>query len=106
MNVWRGKIVSIATYLAFAAKTDPFLSVMKSFQAELCQSKSLLSLVPKFQNEHSTHHSVHTQNPTGKEAKKAGVSLKKSMHYTSLDNWKKKALHGRFLIGLISLLAG
>ena len=41
------------------------------------------------------HHTICTQNLTG-EAKRAGVSLKKSMRCTSLENLKKKALHGRF----------
>jgi len=95
VNVWKATIVSIATYLAVAAEVDQFLSVVKSFQTELCQSKSLLSLATKFQNEYSVHHTVHTQNPTI-EAKRAGISLKKSMHSTSLENWKGKALHGRF----------
>jgi len=103
VNVWRATIVSVATYLVVAAEIDPFLSAMKSFQTELCQSKPLLSLATKFQNEYSIHPTVHIQNLTG-EAKRARANLMKSMHYVSLDNWKRKALHGRFLISLISPL--
>ena len=93
---WRLKLsIQLATYLAVAAETDPFLSVVNFFQAVLCQPNSLLQLATKFQNEYSMDHTIQTQNPTG-EAKRAGVSLKKSMHCTSLYNWKKKALHGGF----------
>ena len=84
VNTWRTIIVSVATYLIVAAEADPFLSVVKSFQTKLCQSKSLLSSATKFQNEYSIHPTVHTQNLTG-EAKRAGASLK-----------KRKALHERF----------
>jgi len=46
VNIWRATIVSIITACqAVAAETDSFLSVEKSFQAKLCQSKSLLPSV-------------------------------------------------------------
>jgi len=69
--------------------------VVESFQHELCQSKSLVSLATKFNNKYSVHYIVFVMRPTV-EARKIGVALKKSMQLVLLDNWKRKALHGKF----------
>ena len=80
VNVLRATIVSIATYLAVGV----FPQCCKIFPNRTLSVKTLPSLATNFQNEYFKCHTVHTRNPTG-EAKRAGVSLKKSMHYTSLD---------------------
>ena len=95
VGIWKATIVSLATYLSVVAESDPFLRVVESFQRELCQSKSLVSLATKFENEYSVHHTVSVTRPTV-AARKLGVVLKKSMQEVLLDNWKRKALHGKF----------
>ena len=57
--------------------------------------KIIVSLATKFKNEYSVHHIVSVMRPTV-EARKIGVVLKKSMQHVLLDNWKRKALHGKF----------
>ena len=95
LNLWKATIVSLATYLNIVVESDPFLRAVESFQRELCQSKSLVSLATKFKNEYSVHYIVSVIRPTV-EVRKIGVVLKKSMQHILLDNWKRKSLHGKF----------
>jgi len=89
---WKAIIVSIATctYLAVADETDLFLSVVS--RQNFVSPNHCCHWLP---GEYSVHYTIYNQNSTG-EAKRAAVSLKKFMHCTSLDNWKKKALIIRF----------
>ena len=69
----------IAFTAIYITAADPFLHAVEYFQKELCQSKSLLLLANKFQNEYSVHYTVSSVDPTA-EAKKVFASVKKSMH--------------------------
>ena len=76
--IWH--VVAISVICTAIGNANIFL-VVKSFQRELCQSKSLVSLATKFKNKYSVHHIVSVMIPTV-EARKIGVNCFKEIYAT------------------------